>query len=297
MNHRFLTLLVLAALLPGVSLAQSDTDSSAKPDPQYDVELVVFKNIKAPKSREFILPVSSPSRDEKMLDLSSASSVAAAAKLGYRILPNDELRLLDTVTRLVESPRYELLLHVAWRQPGVEREKAMPIWLRGGRIYGSEYTSIDNQLELLESIPRVDGAEPGSEQNFAFDEQSLEAIELQLLEQQALRVHQGLYEFEGKITVALSRYLHTYTDLVFRRPRLSVDPVTTNAPQDQYLAAYAADTRILNNHNLKEHRRMRSKNLHYLDNPEFAMLILITPYAAPQEVATPESETTPPASE
>jgi hypothetical protein len=173
----------------------------------------------------------------------------------------------------------------------------LPIWLRGGRIYGSEYTSIDNQIEFLESIPRIEGAETGGNKNFAFDEQTLEALELQMLEQQALRVHQGLYEFEGKITVALSRYLHVFTDLVFRRPRLSVDPVTSNTPQDQYLAAYAADTRILNNHSLREHRRMRSKNLHYLDNPEFAMLILITPYEAPQETAPPETETTPPASE
>ncbi len=297
MNHRYLTLLALTALFPASSLAQSDTAASEEPDPQYDVELVVFKNIKAPKSREFILPVSSPSKDEIMLDLSSASSVAAAAKLGYRILPNDEMRLLEVVTRLVESPRYDLLMHVAWRQPGLERDKAMPIWLKGGRIYGSEYTSIDNQIELLESIPRADSKGAGSDQNFAFDEQSLEALELQMLEQQTLRMHQGLYEFEGKITIALSRYLHTYTDLVFRRPRLSVDPVADNAPQNQYLAAYAADTRILNNHSLKEHRRMRSKNLHYLDNPEFAMLILITPYEAPQEVELPELETTPPASE
>ena len=29
---------------------------------------------------------------------------------------------------------------------------------------------------------------------------------------------------------------------------------------------------------------MRSKNLHYLDNPEFALLILITPFEVPPEV-------------
>jgi hypothetical protein len=295
MNYRYLTLLALAAWLPGPLLAQSDSADEATP--MYDVEVVIFKNVKAPKSREYILPVSSPNRDDKMLDLSSASSLAAAARLGYTRLPKDELRLLETVAKLKESPRYEMLSHVAWRQPGVEREKALPIWLRGGRIYGSEYTSIDNQIEFLESIPRIEGAETGGNKNFAFDEQTLEALELQMLEQQALRVHQGLYEFEGKITVALSRYLHVFTDLVFRRPRLSVDPVTSNTPQDQYLAAYAADTRILNNHSLREHRRMRSKNLHYLDNPEFAMLILITPYEAPQETAPPETETTPPASE
>ena len=106
-------------------------------------------------------------------------------------------------------------------------------------------------------------------------------MELKLLEQQTMNMHQGLYELEGKITVALSRYLHTHTDLVLRRPRLSADSLPNNAAQDRYLAAYAADTRILNNHSLKERRRMRSRNLHYLDNPEFSLLVLITPYEKP----------------
>jgi hypothetical protein len=56
------------------------------------------------------------------------------------------------------------------------------------------------------------------------------------------------------------------------------DPVLASPAAAEYLAAHAADTRILNNHLLREHRRMRSKNLHYLDSPEFAMLVLITPF-------------------
>lgn len=297
MKHNYLILLGLAVLLPGGVQAQSENAAGAESIPMYDVELVVFKNIKAPRGREYILPVSSPSKPEKILDLSSTKSVVAARKLGYKILSDAEFRLVDVVARLVESPRYEPLLHVAWRQPGVELGQAMPVWLRGGRIYGNEYTSIDNQIELLETVPRVASEEPGTDKNFEFDEQTLEAMELQLLEQQALRAHQGLYEFEGKITITLSRYLHAYTDLVFRRPRLSVDPVSSNVPQEQYLAAYAADTRILNNHRLQEHRRMRSKNLHYLDNPEFAMLILITPYKTVDKTAATKPETAPAASE
>ena len=297
MKHNYLTLLALATLFPGGVQAQSESAAGAEPISLYDIELVVFKNIKAPRSREFILPVSSPGKPEKMLDLSSTKSVVAARKLGYKILSDADFRLLEIFNRLVESARYEPLLHVAWRQPGAELEQALPVWLRGGRIYGNEYTSIDNQIELLESIPRVASEEARADKNFTFDEQTLEAMELQLLEQQALRAHQGLYEFEGKITITLSRYLHAYTDLVFRRPRLSLDAVSSNTPQDQYLAAYAADTRILNNHRLQEHRRMRSKNLHYLDNPEFGMLILITPYKTLDEAATSEPETAPAASE
>jgi len=201
--------------------------------------------------------------------------------------------LLDIVSRLIDSSRYELLLHAAWRQPGLEREKVLPVWLKGGRIYGDEYTSIDNQIEWIDNELQAEEGEASKTKTYEFDEQTLESLELQLLEQQDTQRHDGLYEFEGKITIALSRYLHTYANLILRRPRLSVDPVLSNAPQNAYLAANVADTRILNNHRIKEHRRMRSKNLHYLDHPEFAMLILITPYEVAEgfEEEAIESET------
>ncbi|MBT8434689.1 MAG: peptidoglycan binding protein CsiV, partial [Gammaproteobacteria bacterium] len=199
----------------------------------------------------------------------------------------------DIAGKLVDSSRYELLLHTAWRQPGVEKEKALPVWIRAGRIYGNEYTSIDSQIELLESMPKA-GRKMADGTAYEVDEQTLESIELQMLEQQSSRSQQRLYELEGKITIGLSRYLHAYTDLVLRRPRLSIDQETSSSIQNRTLAAYSADTLILNNHILKERRRMRSKNLHYLDSPEFALLILITPYKVPEviEEAPPETEPT-----
>ena len=277
-------------LLPGSVIAQS---SDAAIVPQYDVEVVIFKNIKAPKSREFVLPVSSPSKVDDMLDLSSVSSISAANKRGYVILPDQQFRLTDVVTRLVESSRYELLLHTAWRQPGLDRERALPIWIRGGRIYGSEYMSIDDGIELPATTPGTTGTNADGT-TFEFDEQTLKSLEQQRQEQQNTQRRKGLYELEGKITVALARYLHLYTDLVLRRPRLSVDPALESSMQNRALATYSADTRILNNHILKEHRRMRSKNLHYLDNPEFGMLVLITPYQLPEnfEEAPLETEST-----
>jgi hypothetical protein len=304
MTHRFLSLLVCLSLLPGVSSAQSGDDELI---PRYDVEIIVFKNVKVPTSREFVLPVSSPGETQEMLDLSSQTSVDSALENGYEVLTANEFRLLDVVTRLVKSSRYQLLLHAAWRQPGVDLEQAIPIWLKGGRIYGNEYTSIDSEIEWIDNSTRADESVDGSVdgpvddlastevnstvKTYEFDEQTLESQELQLLEEQALEAqelqlleekntqqHNGLYELEGKITIALSRYLHTYIDLVLRRPRLSADPVLNNAPEEAYLAAHAADTRILNNHPLREHRRMRSKNLHYIDSPEFGVLVLITPY-------------------
>jgi len=282
--------MALLGLLPGFGPAQSaDTEIL----PLYDVELVIFKNIKAPKSQEFILPVGSPSKDKKILDLSSVRSIAAANKLGYVILPDQQFRLTEAVKKLVKSSRYELLLHTAWRQPGRDREQALPVWIRGGRVFGSEYMSIDDAIDLQENalgtnLQKADGT------TNEFNEQTLEALELQQLEQQSSRRGHGLYELEGKITVALSRYLHLYTDLVLRRPRQSIDPVLNSSAQERPLATFSTDTRILNNHILREHRRMRSKNLHYLDNPEFGLLVLITPYEVPEdfEEAPLETEST-----
>ena len=274
-------LLLLATLVPMPAPAQDDAAEVAEPQPRYDVEVVVFKNLQVPSSREFALPVTAPARDERMLDLSSPDSVSAAAELDYEILPSDEFRLIEEVARLVESPRYELLLHVAWRQPGLDLGEAMPVWIRGGKIFGQEYQSIDSRTGSLGRTPGADAA--GDEKTYSFDAQSLDSLQQQLRDQSGQPGHRGLYEFEGKITVALSRYLHTYVDLVLRRPRLVADELPSNPIQQQFLATRAADTRILNNHRLREHRRMRSKHLHYLDNPEFALLVLITPYEAPEE--------------
>lgn len=294
-----LTCLLLACLLPVAASAQTDAAAEAETIPRYDVEIILFKNVQVPRSREFVLPASSPARPEKMLDLSSEESVEAAREEGYELLPTEEYRLLDLVARLVESPRYELLLHAGWRQPGLERDKVMPVWIKGGRIYGGEYTSIDSRIEMMASMARESAEADGDERNFEFDEQTLESQEQQLLElQEAMPAHGGLYELEGKISIALSRYLHAFTDLVLRKPRLTTDPELRNAATEAYLAANAADTRILNNHHLREQRRMRSRNLHYLDSPEFGMLILITPYEAAEgvEEVLPESdEENPPA--
>ena len=117
-----LCLLLFAQGLTGVALAQA-TDE-AEPPPLYDVEIVIFKNRQVPKSREYALPVSSPGRAENAIELGSATGFAEVAEQGYRLLPMEELRLTDQVERLVESPRYDLLLHAGWRQPGLEREAA-----------------------------------------------------------------------------------------------------------------------------------------------------------------------------
>ena len=113
----------------------------------YDVEVVIFKNDKGPRGHEYILPESSPRIEGDVLDLSSENSIEAAREKSYEIVPVDDMRLTETVLKIIDSERYSLLAHVAWRQPGVDKDQALPILIKGGRVFGEEFISIDNQID------------------------------------------------------------------------------------------------------------------------------------------------------
>ena len=297
----YLILLTIVSLLTTAIHAADEAETRF-----YDVEVIIFKNDKGPKSEETILPVSSPRFDDEILDLSSPLSIEAARQKLFEIIPTEELRLNEQVISIVKSDRYSLLAHAGWRQPGLEKETVMPIWIKGGRLYGDEYTSIDNRIDLdamlktdifsLEdsadqteaSLAEADQAspEPTAAELPASEPTKLDPLLVAQIEN-ADAESPGLYELEGKITITLARYLHTSADLVLRKPRLSIeDPALDEIQVNQPSAESLSDTRILNNHSLKESRRMRSNTLHYLDSPELSMLVLITPYEAPEEVET-----------
>jgi hypothetical protein len=284
---RYLLPLLLVGLFPtGSQAAVSDDEHELR---FYDVEVIIFKNDRGPKSQEYILPVSSPRMDDEVFDLSSALSIEAAREKSWGIIPDTELRLTQEVIKIVNSDRFSLLAHAGWRQPGLDKDRAISVWIKGGRIYGDEYISIDNQIDLESMVEKETlNAEAATESG----EMDQSAIDLMATEQAELDdtvdKPSGLYELEGKITIVLARYLHTYADLVLRKPRLSIeDPELENIDINQLAEEIQSDTRILNNHSLKERRRMRSNKLHYLDSPEFSMLVLITPYELPDEPLDP----------
>lgn len=82
---------------------------------------------------------------------------------------------------------------------------------------------------------------------------------------------------DGTVRIAVERYLHLYLDLQLH----AANPgITTGADEPGY---------ELPEIRLTESRRMRSKEVHYFDNPRFGVIALITPYEPP----APEAETVP----
>ena len=75
----------------------------------------------------------------------------------------------------------------------------------------------------------------------------------------------------GSIKIVLERYLHIYTDMIYRQPRKDSAPVLLG--QDPQYKEYP----------IKSHRRMRSKELHYLDHPMVGILVMAMPVEKKEE--------------
>ena len=79
---------------------------------------------------------------------------------------------------------------------------------------------------------------------------------------------------DGSVRVAVERYLHLYLDLRLHG--------TVPVPTTRFQPGVEPEPQAAPEFRLTEKRRMRSKELHYFDNPRFGVLALITPYTPAQ---------------
>ncbi|MGH1462663.1 MAG: CsiV family protein [Neptuniibacter sp.] len=163
----------------------------------------------------------------------------------FQQLPGNLLSLHQEISRLVRSSKYRVLYHKGWMQPVSETQNPKPVRIQGGNI-------LDN----------------------------------------------GMFELDGYIAVGRGRYLHFRPDLYFSRT-LTADesqflkkkqPSTEPSPLEneatipnaasnatlamQPIELFIPDTLTVN---LKQARRMRSKELHFIDHPLFGVLVEIKP--------------------
>ena len=155
-----------------------------------------------------------------------------AIKHGFVRYPNEAMALANEAAALSKTGRYRVLKHIAWLQPGLAREEAIPVRIHAGKNYRDEFRE--------RSFAQADFSDRNLPKNHPVN------------------------ELDGTVKVVLGRYLHVYTDLAYRRPYT----VSANAlGRDRVLADFA----------IKTHRKMRSKQLHYLDHPLLGILVEIRP--------------------
>lgn len=218
---------------------------NAQAEDWYTVEVIIFANNGNEALDDEYWP--------EIPDLPVRSSITLAPPsksdedlTAFQQLPNSLLSLNQELAQLKRSSSYRVLYHSGWMQPVAETQNPQPVRIQGENI-------LDN----------------------------------------------GMYELDGYIGVGKGRYLHFRPDLYFSRSLSvaesnlllktnSTEPLTeTIESAQQPSASTAVNTAAVRplelfipetlTVNLNQARRMRSKELHFIDHPLFGVLVEIKP--------------------
>jgi hypothetical protein len=232
---------LLTCLLLGFSLL-----AHAEEIRYYDVEVVLFENLDNasrqgenwPNSVELELP---ETRIEIGQPYPGPIPKEYDPKLTFKALKQKDYQLQEQARKIDESESRRVLLHTGWRQPGMAREEALTVYFKRQIAGASPNSPVTSEVPVDPmATSRLAEAQAG--------------------------------DLEGMIKVILSRYLHVDSDIVFR-------PHVAEEPQSFYVMEVIENTVQPIVYRLQQtRRRMRSRELHYLDNPVLGMLVLITPY-------------------
>jgi len=286
----------------------------------YQVEVIVFKRLNAPVdaptsgalSTTFPQPLFAVSPHE----MSEAQPMLIEQALyldqsgGLSGLSSD-LSPIEPVTRaattifkfapFAEGPRYRALVlaHAQQRLKGLQQDTLAPI----------EDTLIDPQTVAIQAVLSQESfafrAVADADRNLAGAARSIRRSKdyRMLLHQSwtqpidaqstAILLQGGdqfgdQFELEGTLSVRRSRFLHVETDLWLTRFEATgsmQDPFQDHPMAEVYPALLLAAARGLNHepgyrYHMAQQRRLRSNEVHYLDHPQFGIIIEIRPAEA-----------------
>lgn len=230
-----LSLIFTLLLISVVITAQGE---EARP---YKIELILFapRTLQADQAIDHSFETEGPDIDNAV-EIAAELSNPDQLNSPFLALPLTETGLAKETSLLIQSGHYEVITHLIWQQPGLDHASARPVHIHGGTDYRDQFP------ERLQA-------------SWSLDEND------QLVQSSALI---SLEQIDGTIKFVVGRYLHVYTDLVFRRPILE---------ETEYNDGNVQRSFVLADYRIRAHRRMRSQELHYLDHPLLGILIEITP--------------------
>lgn len=260
----------LALTLPTTTLAAPDSVAETQ---WYQVSLVIFKHRNSPLGNErwptpdtlnLAFPKGILELEPAADEVSAVDASASAPAIPFRNSKPADEEFQQALRSIKLSSNYEIMTEASWNQPALDKDQAIPVLVQAGNEYG------------------------------------------------------GYYELEGSITLVVSRYLHMNANLWLSEyiqqvemiapwwessntvtERFGIDGQQDPAKEDslsyqeidfssqpsyaETVTRYESVRTVV----LNESRRMRSGELHYLDNPMFGMLVKVVPYEQMSEDTNP----------
>jgi hypothetical protein len=231
----------------------------------------------------------------------AANQPAANTPVPYELLDPSQLQLTPVEKKLAASSKYKPLLHIAWRQPTLSPEQAKPVFVYYGMEQAPDPMAASRSAKQSQIVMRGQNQSGGrftAVPMGAFSVDDSQYGELLPATEADTLVGPLPNPLFGILRLSVSRYLHLDANLNYRIPVMKEEVVPMN-PEDQFgSTSFGQGTsfnsptssgestiikrQVLQNFNLKETRRMRSKEIHYFDNPVIGIIVRVIPFEIPK---------------
>jgi hypothetical protein len=255
MFNKFLINSLFSGLLCITATVMAEEVEPEQP-PWFQVELIFFEPVESPPTGEVWRETATEAIAERQvtelappLQPNVIQDNPGITPRAFQLLNPSDFSMGDLAQQLLNNKRYRILSHIAWRQPTLE-------------LASSQAVHVHNELMQEEALVPV----PASNEPLLLNNLP------DPLEQPEVANRQK--RFDGTVTVSLSRYLHLKADITYYNPEVYLA---------EQIAQQNVDAPTIEHFKLFESRRMRSKEIHYLDHPYFGIIALITRYERPQE--------------
>ena len=234
--------------------------SFAKDMRYYDVEIVIIENLSDESKNSEIWPLQvNLTQPEKTVQLgqpvlSDWLPADVDLKSSYKLLNASTFQLTNEVKKISESTTQRVIFHTAWRQPGLDKKLALPIYFK-------------QEIPAAPVVENENNPTQGSE------------------EESSLAVKTTPSILEGILRVTLARYLHLEAELTYKNkmPEIENSDNTFLVLDNESERSELDKQSVI--HFKQKRRRIRSTELHYLDHPALGILIRIMPYEKPEDLA------------
>ena len=190
-------------------------------------------------------------------------------KYTFKYLPKNSYRLTEEAKLLEADKNYRILLHTAWRQPGMTAETTLPIHIH------KEFTITEKKPITPEEVSVVtDPDMPVVNLPTPDNPYETESIQSKAV-------------LDGYLKIVLSRYLHAGFDLLYTTnlPLTPIAQTRINIPEESEESeeeTVEQDMPKVYTYHLQQTRKMRSKEVHYIDHPVLGVVILAWPFKLEQ---------------
>jgi hypothetical protein len=261
--------------------------AGAQPKQLYKLELVVFSHVspaslnieKWPATPDLpslanalelgALPLPAPANTADIAGvipskatLQAVPSSVPSAPTVYQVLPYSNFDLNKAVAKLSRNSAYQVLVHVAWLQPGVKAKQAKKLHIYGGNAYDNDGSVLTNVSPLLVTQPM-----PPANTSANTPTGGMPAAADVSATQQALPAVSA-WQVDGFVKISQPYLFQLNADLVLTIPQAQLNDMASDLVDDIKTNQFV----------LHQTFRLKLGELYYIDHPLFGVLAQVTKY-------------------